>query len=331
MKIALFGSHAFERLALDQANRSHGFSLHYLDARLTAATAPLAADHPVVSAFANDDLSEPVIRILAKGGTRLLALRSAGYNHVDLKAAAQNGIRVVRVPAYSPHAVAEHAVAMLLTLNRKTHRAFNRVREGNFSLEGLMGFDLHGKTVGVAGTGKIGVAFLEIMRGFGCRLLAYDQKPDHELSRKLGVEFVSLERLCQESAVVSLHLPLNPQTRHIIGPREFALFRPGTILVNTGRGGLIDSKALVAALKQERLGGACLDVYEEESAVFFADHSGEVIKDDVLARLLTFPNVLITAHQAFLTREAVRGIAETTLANVAEFSAQGPLTNEVKA
>lgn len=331
MKIAVFSSHRFEKPVLDAANQEHSFQLQYLEARLTPETAKLAAGFPVVSIFANDQANAAVIRELKAGGTRLLALRSAGFNHVDLAAAAEAEIRVVRVPAYSPYSVAEHAAAMLLTLNRKTHRAFNRVREGNFSLEGLMGFDLHGKTVGVVGTGKIGASFARIMHGFGCRLLGHDQFPDAGLTRELGMEYVPLETLCRLSDVISLHVPLTAGTRHLMGGHEFALFKPGTILINTGRGALVDTRALVECLKKECLGGACLDVYEEEENLFFEDHSGEVLKDDVLARLMTFPNVLITAHQGFLTREAVTAIAETTLRNVREFRDERPLTNEVRA
>lgn len=329
MKVAFFSTKKFEREALEKANA--GFELHFLEASLNEQTAKLAAGFPVVSAFANDRLNETVIRQLKAGGTQLVALRSAGFNHVDLKASEAAGIRVVRVPAYSPYAVAEHAVAMLLALNRKIHRAYNRVREGNFSLDGLVGFDLHGKTVGIVGTGKIGSVFAEIMNGFGCRLLACDLSPNAELEKRLGLRYVPIEQLCCESDIVSLHVPLRPGTYHLIGESLFRCFKPGAILINTGRGALVDTKALVAKLKTESIKGACLDVYEEEESLYFQDHSGEVLKDDVLARLLTFPNVLITAHQGFLTEEAIRNIAQTTLQNIHDFALGKFLENEVKA
>lgn len=329
MQVAVFSTQKFERDLLLQASREGVADLHFFEVSLNESTASLAAGFPVVSVFANDQLNASVIATLQAGGTRLVALRSAGFNHVDLAAAKEAQIRVVRVPAYSPYSVAEHAVAMLLSLNRKIHRAYNRVREGNFSLDGLLGFDLHGKTVGVVGTGRIGAAFLSIMRGFGCHLLAYDIHPDSSLEKELGVRYVSLEELCRESDVISLHLPLRENTRHLIGENLFRLFKPGAILINTGRGALIDTKALIGRLKEGSI-GACLDVYEEEESLYFKDHSSEVLRDDVLARLLTFSNVLVTAHQGFLTREAIKNISDTTLANIQEFAEGGILTNEVK-
>ncbi len=264
-------------------------------------------------------------------GVRLIALRSAGYNHVDLDAAARLGLSVVRVPAYSPHAVAEHAAALILTLNRRTHRAYNRVREANFSLDGLVGFDLHGKTVGVIGTGRIGAVMLRIMHGFGCRLLAHDVKEDVALTKEIPVRYVTLQELFGESDIVSLHVPLTPDTRHLIDAEALRRMKHGVVLVNTGRGALIDTRALIDALKRGQIGAAGLDVYEEEEGIFFKDLSEQVLQDDVLARLLTFPNTLITSHQGFLTREALANIAETTLANVRAFEHGEQLVNAVRA
>jgi D-lactate dehydrogenase len=277
----------------------------------------------VVCAFINDDLSAPVLQRLAAGGTRLIALRSAGYNHVDLNAAQQLGISVVRVPAYSPFAIAEHAVALILALNRRIHRAFNRTREGDFSLHGLIGFDLHGKTVGVIGTGQIGAAFARIMAGFGCQLLAHDPHPDPQL-QALGVRYLPLAELLAQAHIVSLHCPLTNSTRHLINQQSLACMQPGAMLINTGRGALVDTPALIDALKSAQLGYLGLDVYEEEAALFFEDQSDQPLQDDVLARLLTFPNVIVTAHQAFLTREALAAIANITIENIACWAAGQP-------
>jgi D-lactate dehydrogenase len=260
---------------------------------------------------------------------QLAALRSAGFNHVDLPAARAAGIRVVRVPEYSPYAVAEHAVALLLALNRKIHRAFNRVREANFSLDGLVGFDLHGKTAGLIGTGRIGAVMATILHGFGCHLLAADPRPDTALAGALGLRYVDAQDLYRQADVISLHVPLTAATRHMIDAGALASMKPGVVLINTGRGALIDTRALIDALKTGRVGAAGLDVYEEEERVFFRDLSDHVLQDDVLARLLTFPNVLITAHQGFLTREALHNIAETTLASIHAFERGEPLVNEV--
>jgi D-lactate dehydrogenase len=319
MRIALFSTRPYERAPVEERNRAHGFALTFFEHRLNAETAGLAAGHACVCAFVNDDLGAPVLARLSAGGTRLIALRSAGYNHVDLKAAAKLGLTVVRVPAYSPYAVAEHAVALILTLNRKTHRAYNRVREGNFSLDGLLGFDLHGKTVGVVGTGKIGLVFAGIMRGFGCRVLACDPYPSGPL------EYVPLNHLLAESHIVSLHCPLTPETRHLIHHDAIALMKPGVMLINTSRGALVDAQAAIAGLKSGRLGALGLDVYEEEADLFFEDLSNEVLQDDIFARLLTFPNVVITGHQAFFTREALDNIIGTTLDNVSAFAAGCPV------
>lgn len=331
MRIAVFDTHSFDRAALTSVNERYGFDLTFFEARLTVGTANLAAGFPVICPFVNDRLDADALAVLHAGGVRLIALRSAGYNHVDLQAAARLELPVVRVPEYSPHAVAEHALALMLTLNRKIHRAFNRVREANFSLDGLVGFDLHGKTVGLIGTGRIGAVMAGIMCGFGCRVLTFDVQPNQELIEELQVRYVGLPELYRESDIVSLHVPLTPATRHLIDAAALGAMKPGVMLINTGRGALIDTRALIEALKQERIGAAGLDVYEEEEGVFFRDLSDQVLQDDVLARLLTFPNVVITAHQAFLTREALANIADTTLSNVRAFERGEPLVNEVRA
>lgn len=329
MKAAVFSAHSFERPFFAELNRAGRHELLFVEERLTALNARAAAGCPAVCAFAQDDLSRDVLRILREGGTRFVALRSAGFNHVDLAAARELGIRVARVPAYSPYAVAEHAVALLLALDRKLCRASARVRELNFSLDGLVGFDLHGRTVGVVGMGRIGAVFARIMHGFGCRVLAHDPRPDPELEA-LGTRFVSLDQLFAESQVISLHLPLTAASRHLVDAAAIAKMKRGVMLINTGRGALIDTKALIQALKTGQVGAAGLDVYEEEENVFSRDLSGEVLQDDVLARLMTFPNVMITAHQAFLTEEALGNIVQTTLENLAEFEAGRELSREVK-
>ena len=325
MKVALFSARPYETEFFALANEARGHDLHFLETRLTPATAPLAAGHDAVSLFVNDQGNAAVLQALARGGTRLLALRSAGFNHIDLVAARDLGLAVARVPAYSPHAVAEHAVALMMMLNRRLHRAYARVREGNFMLDGLMGFDLYGKTVGVVGTGAIGTVFARIMAGFGCRVVATDVVPNAECTR-IGVTYLPLPELLEQSDVVALHCPLTPETRHMIDAAAFARMRRGAMLVNTSRGAVIDTKAAIDALKSGQLGGLALDVYEEEAALFFTDHSADVIGDDVFARLLTFPNVVVTGHQAFFTREALIAIAETTLGNVTAFeSGKGEL------
>jgi len=330
MKVAFFDTHLYERDSFSAANAAAGHALTFLEPRLTQQTVPLAAGHDAVCAFVNDRLDAGVLERLAGLGVRLVALRSAGYNHVDLAAAARLGLPVVRVPEYSPHAVAEHAVALLLALVRKLPRAHARVREWNFSLDGLVGFDLHGKTVGVVGTGKIGRVAARIFRGFGCRVLAYDLARDAALEQELGLAYAGLDLLYRDSDVLTLHVPLTPATHHLVDARALALMRPGVVLINTGRGALIDSRALIDALKSGHVGGAGLDVYEEEEGIFFRDLSSKVLQDDVLARLLTFPNVLVTSHQAFLTREALANIAATTLENLSAFAA-GRRQNEVRA
>ncbi|MEX2570193.1 MAG: 2-hydroxyacid dehydrogenase [Gemmatimonadota bacterium] len=325
MKIAVFSSKPYDRQALDRANERHRHELAYFEPRLTPRTVALAAGFDALCPFVNDQLSADVVDTLADGGLRLLTLRSAGFNHVDLAAAARRGVVVTRVPAYSPYAVAEHAVGLILTLNRRFHRAYARVREGNFSLDGLLGFDLHGKTVGVIGTGKIGSVFCQIMRGFGCRVVAYDPYPDSDV-RALGVEYTARDAVLEAADILALHLPLTPESHHLIDGDALSRMKDGVMLINTSRGGLVDTRAVIKALKTGRIGALGLDVYEEEADLFFEDLSETVIKDDVFARLLTFPNVLITGHQGFFTREALDGIAETTLANATAFeTGTGPL------
>ena len=323
MRALLFSSQHYDQESFTKAASGTALELHFQPARLTEDTAPLAAGHEVVCAFINDDLSAPVLERLAAAGTRLIALRSAGYNHVDLAAARRLGLTVSRVPAYSPHAVAEHAVALILALNRRLHRAYNRTREGDFSLHGLTGFDLHGKTVGVIGTGQIGLAFARIMAGFGCQLLAYDPYPNPQVEA-LGARYLALDQVLRQSNIISLHCPLTPQTRHLINMQSLGELLPGAMLINTGRGALVDTPALIEALKSGQLGYLGLDVYEEEAQIFFEDRSDQPLQDDVLARLLTFPNVIVTAHQAFLTREALAAIAATTLDNIARWMVGEP-------
>jgi D-lactate dehydrogenase len=278
----------------------------------------------------HDHADAAIIDALAGLGVRGIALRCAGYNNIDLAAAARRGLPVVRVPAYSPHGVAEHAAALLLALNRHIHRAYSRVREGNFALDGLLGFDLHGKTVGIVGTGKIGACFAQIMAGFGCKVLAYDLV-ENPAVRALGAVYVPLDRLFAEADVISLHCPLTPATHHLVGAAALARMRKGVYLINTGRGPLIDTTAVIKALKSGRLGGLAIDVYEEEEGVFYEDLSSAILTDDVLARLLTFPNVIVTSHQAFFTREAMTAIAATTLANLDDLAAGRPCQNALKA
>jgi D-lactate dehydrogenase len=329
VKVAIFSAHNFETCVLNEVNQKFNHDLHYFELKLDEKTATLAKGFECVSIFANDSGSEEVLRILKDGGTKLLALRSAGFNHVNLQIAKELGIKVVRVPAYSPFSVAEHATGLILCLNRKIHKAYNRVREGNFSLEGLVGFDLHGKTVGVVGTGKIGQVFSKIMKGFGCEVIAFDLNPDGDFSRNSGVEYTSFSNLLNQSDIISIHVPLNPHTFHLFNENNIKLMKKGSLLINTGRGAIIDTKALIEALKVNHLAGAGLDVYEEEEGLFFSDHSSEVIKDDDLARLMTFPNVLITGHQGFLTKEALTNISQTTLQNIDEFERKLTLTNQV--
>ncbi len=331
MRITVFDTRRYDREAFVAANERFGHDLAFFEPRLDRQTTPLAAGSGAVCSFVNDRLDAVALDALHAGGVRLVALRSAGHNHVDLDAAGRLGLAVARVPAYSPQAVAEHAVCLILALNRKVHRAYNRVRDGNFSLDGLVGFDLHGKTVGVVGTGRIGAALAGIMRGFGCELLGSDACPDDRLAERVGLRYVGLPELYRESDVVSLHVPLTPGTYHLVGADALAGMKRGVFLINTGRGALVDTAALIAALKSGHVGAAGLDVYEEEEGVFFRDLSDQVLQDDVLARLLTFPNVLVTSHQGFLTREALANIADTTLENARAFERGEPLANLVTA
>jgi D-lactate dehydrogenase len=322
MRIAIYSTRPYDRRFLEEANAAGRHELVFLEPRLDASTVATAAGAQVVCAFVNDQLNAEVLAQLQVLGVGLVVLRSAGFNHVDLQAAAQFGLAVGRVPEYSPHAVAEHTVALVLTLDRKIHRAWARVREGNFALEGLLGFDLHGRTVGVLGTGKIGRCLARIMLGFGCRVLACDPQP-HPEALALGVQYVALPELLAESDILSLHCPLTPQTRHLIDAAALAQMKPGAMLINTSRGAVVDTRAVIKALKSGHLGSLGLDVYEEEADLFFRDLSSAAIADDVFARLLTFPNVVVTGHQAFFTEDALRAIAQTTLANVDRFVATG--------
>ncbi|MBN1172555.1 MAG: 2-hydroxyacid dehydrogenase, partial [Micromonosporaceae bacterium] len=318
MRTAVFSTKPYDEQYLRAANEGQGHDLVFLEARLTSDTATLATGCEAVCAFVNDDLSAEVLDRLSDCGVRLVALRSAGFNHVDLAVAEKRGMTVARVPGYSPHAVAEHCVGLILALNRKIHRSYNRVRESNFALSGLLGFDVHGKTVGVVGTGKVGAAFVQIMIGFGCEVLAFDPYPS-EACRALGVEYVSLDALCERSDIIALHCPLTEATHHLIDERRLAQMRDGVMLINTSRGALIDTLAVIDALRAGRVGYLGLDVYEEEAGLFFEDLSNMMPRDEVFARLLMFPNVLITGHQGFFTAEAVNAIAETTIANLTAF------------
>lgn len=320
MRVAVFSTKPYDRRFLEEAGAAHEF--RWIEARLDEQTARLAEGCDAACLFVNDRADAPALAVLASCGVRLLALRSAGFNHVDLAAAAAAGIAVGRVPAYSPEAVAEHAVALILALNRRIHRAYARVREGNFALDGLLGFDLRGRTVGVVGTGQIGTAFARIMAGFGCGLLGHDPQ-ENPACLALGLRYAPLEELLAGSDIVSLHCPLVPATRHLIDGAALRRMKPGAMLVNTSRGAILDTRAVIAALKSGRLGHLALDVYEEEERLFFEDLSATVIADDVFARLLTFPNVLITGHQGFFTAEAMRAIAATTVANLDAFAATG--------
>jgi D-lactate dehydrogenase len=328
MRVAVFSSKPYDVEFLTAANRDQRHEFHFLEPRLTAATASLAAGAEAVCLFVNDTADAATVETLANMGVRLIALRSAGFNHVDVDAAHRCGVAVARVPGYSPHAVAEHCVGLILALNRHIHRAYNRVRDGNFSLQGLMGFDLYASTVGVVGTGQIGTCFARIMQGFGCRVLAYDPYPAPELADS-GVTYVPLEELWPQCDILSLHCPLTPDTYHLIDDRTLQLMKPGVMVINTGRGALVDTAAVIAALKSGRIGSLGLDVYEEESELFFEDLSDQVLHDDVFTRLLTFPNVLITGHQAFFTANALRNIAATTLENLDAFADGRPLVNAV--
>jgi len=324
----VFDTKPYDRGPLQQASSGLDIEWRFMECRLSADTAVSAQGAQAVCTFVNDHLDRPCLEALARLGVKHVALRCAGFNSIDLPAAKALGLSVTRVPAYSPYAVAEHAVGLLLALNRKIPRANNRVHDQNFSLNGLVGFDLHGKTAGIFGTGKIGRITAQILRGFGMRVLAYDPFPSPAWAEKYGIEYSAARTLARESEVISLHTPLTPETHHIICQETLELMKPGAILINVSRGALIETKALIEALKSGRLGGVALDVYEEEEGVFFEDLSGKILQDDELARLLTFPNVLITAHQAFLTEEALAEIARVTVANLAAVASAQPFLPE---
>jgi D-lactate dehydrogenase len=330
MKIAVFSTKPYDREFLEAANsQSQHHELVFFEPRLNKDTAILAAGFAGVCIFVNDQVDAATLQVLSSCGISLVALRCAGFNNVDLQEAAKLGITVVRVPAYSPYAVAEHAVALILSLNRKIHRAYNRVREGNFSLDGLLGFDIHGRTLGIVGTGKIGQILANIMKGFGCNILAYDLFPNPEC-KALGVKYVGLPELLANSDIISLHCPLTAQTHHLINTSAIEQIKPGAMIINTSRGALIDTKAVIKGLKSGKIGSLAIDVYEKESDLFFEDLSGKIIQDDIFQRLKTFPNVLITGHQAFFTEEALYNIAETTLANITNFEQGDNCPNAIK-
>lgn len=330
MKVAFFSSKAYDRAVFEAVNPHFGHELQFFETALTQGTAQLAAGSAAVCIFVNDRLNAAALEALAEIGVQHIALRCAGFNQIDLVAADHLGLNVVRVPAYSPHAVAEHTIALILTLNRKIHRAYARTREGNFALDGLVGFDLNGRTVGVVGTGRIGAVLIQILRGFGCRVLAHDlvENPD---CLAAGAVYTELEQIWREAQIISLHCPLTPQTHHLINREAIAQMQPGTMLINTSRGGLVDTQAVIEGLKIKRIGALGLDVYEQEEHLFFQDLSTEIIQDDVFQRLLTFPNVVITGHQAFLTETALHNIAETTLQNLTDLEQGQACPNQLVA
>jgi D-lactate dehydrogenase len=329
MKTAVFSTHQFEKRTMSDAAKD----LHewiWIEARLTEATAVMAQGCKAVCIFVNDEASEPVLRKLKELGIEFVVLRSAGFNNVDLRAASALGIRVARVPEYSPYAVAEHTVALMLALNRKLIKANNRVRDSNFLLDGLTGFDMHGKTAGIIGLGKIGKVVARILHGFGCHLLAFDPYPDAALEKELALRYVDVDTLCKQSDIITLHAPLTEQTRYIIRRERISEMKQGVMLINTSRGALVNTRDVITGLKSGKIGYLGLDVYEEEKGLFFEDHSAEILQDDVIARLMTFPNVLITSHQAFLTETALQNIADTTVQNLDAFTAGVPCACEIK-
>ncbi|AYN67226.1 2-hydroxyacid dehydrogenase [Euzebyella marina] len=328
MKTTVFSTHKFEESYLTSANDGK-HELRLLEERLSEHTVPLAKGSEAISLFTGDDASANILKKLGAFEVKYIALRSAGYNHVDMEKANEMNIKVARVPAYSPYAIAEHTVALILALNRKLIRAHSRVREQNFSLNGLTGFDLNGKIVGVMGTGKIGAVLIKILHGFGCKILAYDVNKDEDLVEKFGARYTDCKTLCSEADIISLHVPLTSETRHIINAEQIGVMKKGVMLINTSRGGLVDTKAVIEGLKTEKVGYFGMDVYEEEEGLFFEDHSDEILQDDVIARLMTFKNVLITSHQAFLTDTALTNIADTTVYNLDCFEKQIESGNEV--
>jgi D-lactate dehydrogenase len=327
-RIAFFDTKPYDKRSFNEVNKNFGFEIKYFRSRLSNETVELTDGYDAVCAFVNDELDKSVLNHLQEHDIELISLRCAGYNNVDLSHAYER-VHVLRVPSYSPYSVAEHASALISSLNRKTHRAYYRTRDGNFSIDGLMGFDLHGKTAGVIGTGKIGQCLISILKGYGMHVLAFDLYPNHEYAKNASIKYTDLETLYKESDVISLHCPLTPETHYLINNEAIDMMKPGVLLINTGRGQLINSLALIKGLKSGRIGGAGLDVYEEEAKFFFEDFSNSAISDDVLARLMTFPNVLITSHQAFFTREAIKSIAETTLQNINDFFNDNVLKNEI--
>lgn len=328
-KIAFFDTKPYDKASFDEVNQQYGFDMVYHKGQLNRNNVILTKGMDAVCIFVHDSADAEIIREMADNGVKLLALRAAGYNNVDL-AASEGRLKVVRVPAYSPYAVAEHAVALMLSLNRKIHRAYWRTRDGNFSLHGLMGFDMYGKTAGIIGTGKIAKKLIHILKGFGMNILAYDVYPDERFAKEAGFVYVSLEELYRQSDIISLHCPLTEQTRNMINEESIALMKEQVMLINTSRGQLIHTNALIEGLKSKKILAAGLDVYEEEEDYFYEDKSDKIIDDDVLARLLSFNNVIVTSHQGFFTREAMRNIAETTLQNMQDFIEGKPLVNEVK-
>jgi len=329
IKVAFFDAKSYDRESFDKTNADYGFDIHYYKEHLTIKTVPLAKGADVVCIFVNAECNAAVINELVKNGVKLIALRCAGFNNVDLKAA-KGRIPVVRVPAYSPHAVAEYAVALILALNRKIYRAVNRTREGNFALKGLLGFDMYGKTAGIIGMGRIAKELIKILRGFGMNVIAYDLHPDETFAREHEVRILSLDELYAQSDIISLHCPLTPETTFLINSNSIAKMKPGVMIINTGRGKLIHTEDLIEGLRTKQVGSAGLDVYEEEKNYFYEDRSDKMIDDDVLARLLMMPNVVLTSHQAFFTAEALHNIALTTLNSIRELSEGKLLTNEVK-
>lgn len=329
MNIAVFSTKSYDQEYFEKYNADYDYNFSFYETALNPDTAKLSADCNVVCVFVNDVVNEETIKILSANGIELIALRCAGYNNVDLKASEKEGIKVVRVPAYSPEAVAEHALALILTLNRKTHKAYNRVREGNFSLKNLIGFNLSNKTIGIIGTGKIGATFSKLLKGFGSKLIAYDIAENEELVAA-GVEFLPLEEVFQKSDIISLHCPLNKHTKHIINKASITKMKDGVMIVNTSRGALIKTEDAIAGLKDRKIGYLGIDVYEQEENLFFEDHSEHIIQDDMILRLLSFPNVLITSHQAYFTKEAMDQITTITLNNIKSFETGSELENEVK-
>ncbi|GEC73528.1 D-lactate dehydrogenase [Flavobacterium flevense] len=326
-KIAFFSTQAYDKVFFEKYNVDYGYELDFFDTPLNEQTAKLINNTDVICVFVNDVVNASVIKQLAERKVRIIALRCAGFNNVDLEAAKKYNLKVCRVPAYSPEAVAEHAMAMILTLNRKTHKAYNRVREQNFSLNGLLGFDLHGKTVGIIGTGNIGKAFAKIVTGFGCKVLAFDIITDAEME-KAGVTFVSLETIFKESDIISLHCPLNEKTKHLIDEKSLSMMKEHVMIINTSRGGLIETACVIEGLKKGKIGYLGIDVYEQEEKLFFKDLSEDIIQDDAIQRLMSFPNVLVTAHQAFFTNEALTQIALVTFSNIESLLTQNDIDNK---